>query len=307
VAEIPDGTVSWRQLLAEATDRLRGRGGAGDARRIVEEASGVGGAELALVLGDPVTEGAMARFEDMLARRAAGEPLQYVLGRWGFRSLDLVVDPRVLIPRPETEQVVEVALDELDRLGGREVPTTVVDLGTGSGAIALAIATERVRTTVWATDVSDAALAVAGANLAGIGRSAARVRLLKGSWFDALPESLRGGVQLIVANPPYVATTVELPAEVAGWEPHEAFFSGPDGLDDLRAIVAGAGEWLEDRGVLVCEVSPEQAGEVVELAREHFARARSEPDLAGRARAVVAHTPVRRGARPGTPTGGVGS
>ena len=113
----------------------------------------------------------------MLRRRIAGEPIQYVLGHWAFRGLDLMVDGRVLIPRPETETVVEVALRELDRLGGRDRPTTVVDLGTGSGAIALAVATERVRTRVWATDSSDEALQVARANLAGIGRSAARVQV----------------------------------------------------------------------------------------------------------------------------------
>ena len=144
------------------------------------------------MLDDPLTEGAMARYDDMVARRAAGEPLQYVLGHWGFRHLDLMVNRRVLIPRPETEQVVEVALAELDRLGGRDVPTTVVDLGTGSGAIALAVATERVRTTVWATDASEAALAVARANLAGVGRAGARVTMVAGDWFGALPAELRG-------------------------------------------------------------------------------------------------------------------
>jgi release factor glutamine methyltransferase len=214
-----------------------------------------------------------------------------VLGHWGFRSLDLMVDRRVLIPRPETEQVVEVALAELDRLGGREVPTTVVDLGTGSGAIALSIATERVRATVWATDLSAAALEVARANLAGVGRAAARVTLVEGDWYSALPGELRGRVQLVVSNPPYVTTTVELPAEVADWEPSTALLAGDDGLDALRVVVAGAGGWLEPDGVLVCEISPEQAGAVQALAAGHFAEARVEPDLAGRPRTLVARWP----------------
>jgi release factor glutamine methyltransferase len=288
VDEDADGTVSWRELLAEATDRLRGPGGAGDARRIVEEAAGVSAPELPLVLGDPVTEGGMARFEAMLARRAAGEPLQYVLGHWGFRSLDLMVDRRVLIPRPETEQVVEVALEELDRLGGREVPTTVVDLGTGSGAIALAIATERVRTRVWATDRSAGALEVARANLAGAGRAAARVSVVEGDWFDALPASLRGEVQLVVANPPYVAVGAMVDRQVRDWEPAGALFAGADGLDELRRILPRAGGWLEPEGALVCEISPEQAGAVEELAARRFAEVRVEPDLAGRPRTLVA-------------------
>ncbi len=284
--------ITWRELLAEATDRLRAQGGRDDARRIVEEASGASAVELALVLDDPVTEGGMARYDDMVGRREAGEPLQYVLGHWGFRSLDLMVDSRVLIPRPETEQVVEEALGELDRLGGRDVATNVVDLGTGSGAIALAIATERVRTSVWATDASDDAIAVARANLVGCGRAAARVTLSVGNWFDALPVELRGNCQLIVSNPPYVAADSDLPAEVAGWEPTSALLAGPDGLDDLRVIIAGAPDWLEPQGVLVCELSPEQAAGAESLAGDCFADVRTEPDLAGKLRVLVAQRPL---------------
>src|SRR5688500_2404619 len=153
----------------------------------------------------------------MVERRAAGEPLQYVLGAWGFRSLDLYVDRRVLIPRPETEQVVEVALAELRALGAAK--PLVVDLGTGSGAIALSIAPEVPTSQVWATDASPAALAVARANLAGIGRAAARVRLEHGSWFAALPKLLQGRVDMVISNPPYVADGDTLPPEVADWEP----------------------------------------------------------------------------------------
>ncbi len=284
----PDEPVTWRDLLAEATERLGEGGQVADARRIVEEASGAGAAELALVLEDPVTEGGMARFDAMLARREKGEPLQYVLGHWGFRQLDLMVDHRVLIPRPETEQVVEIALDELDRLGGREVSTNVVDLGTGSGAIALSIATERVRTAVWATDASPDALEVARANLVGAGRVAARVTIAAGHWYAALPASQRGGFHLIVSNPPYVATSVKLPAEVADWEPSLALLSGPDGLEDLRRIISGAPEWLESEGVLVCELSPEQADAAADLAARRFQHVRIESDLTGRARALVA-------------------
>src|SRR4051794_40900781 len=163
---------TWRRLLAEATAAL-GAGGA--PRRIVEEASGYEGADLVLHLDDPCTTLTHARWARMVERRSTGEPLQYVLGRWGFRRLDLLVDRRVLIPRPETEVVVEHALAEADRVG----ETTAVDLGTGSGAIALALATERRSLSVWATDSSPAALEVARANLAGVGRAGGRVRIVE--------------------------------------------------------------------------------------------------------------------------------
>lgn len=284
--------VSWRELLVDATHRLRRLGGANDAKRIVEEASGTEGAALALVLDEKVTKGGMHRFDSMVARRAEGEPLQYVLGHWGFRNLDLMVDARVLVPRPETEQVVEVALRELDRLGGRDLPTNVIDLGTGSGAIALAIATERVRASVWATDVSPDALAVARANLVGIGRPAARVSISEGDWFEAVPDELAGTVQLIVCNPPYVPVDQSLPDEVADWEPPGALRSGADGLDDIRRIMAGAPAWLEPAGVVVCEMSPEQATTAATLGRTQFADVEVEQDLAGRARALVARRPI---------------
>ncbi|UDY37222.1 peptide chain release factor N(5)-glutamine methyltransferase [Dermatobacter hominis] len=296
------GTVTWRELLAETIDRLTGAGPVGerdaeavrsDAGRIVAEAAGATDAELFLVLGDRATVGGVTRLDRMVARRAAGEPLQYVLGHWPFRSLDLMVDRRVLIPRPETEQVVEVALRELDRIGGRERPTTVVDLGTGSGAIALAIATERVRTAVWATDVSGDALDVARANLAGTGRAGARVRMEQGAWFAALPDELRGTVDLVVTNPPYVPDGADLPAAVADWEPAGALFAGADGLDDLRRILDDAPAWLTDDGALVCELSPEQGPVAVELALGRFVEAELAADLSGRDRALVARRPRR--------------
>ena len=297
------GTVTWRELLAETIDRLAGAGDRGDgdnvadartdAARIVAEAAGVTDAELISVLGERATVGGVTRLDRMTERRAAGEPLQYVLGHWPFRMLDLMVDRRVLIPRPETEQVVEVALRELDRVGGRERSTTVVDLGTGSGAIALAVATERVRTSVWATDVSGAALEVARANLAGTGRAGARVRIELGEWFAALPDELRGTVDLVVTNPPYVPAAAPLPAAVADWEPPSALLAGPDGLDDVRRIVDEAPSWLTDEGALVCELSPEQGATAVELALDSFAEAELTPDLTGRDRALVARRPRR--------------
>jgi release factor glutamine methyltransferase len=289
-----DGTVTWRELLAEAEARLAAadvRSAQADARWIVADCLDVAPSGLSGALNELATERGVARLDEMVRRRAQGEPLQYVLGSWGFRTLDLLVDDRVLIPRPETETVVEVALAELDRLGGSERATRVLDLGTGSGAIALSIAVERVRTEVWATDASDGALAVARANIAGVGRPGARVRTARGDWFAALPAHLRGGFDLVVSNPPYVATAVELPTEVAGWEPTSALWSGDDGTTDLRRIVAEAPDWLDRDGVLVCELSPEQADTMAELARGHFDEAEIADDLTGRARALVARRP----------------
>jgi release factor glutamine methyltransferase len=254
--------ISWRTALAEAIAEL----GNPDGRWIVEEASGHAGAELLVHLDEPATERAVAHLDDMLARRRAGEPIQYVLGHWSFRTLDLVVDRRVLIPRPETEQVVEAALAELDRRGGRDRDTVVADLGTGSGAIALSVCVERPRSTVWAVERSSAAAAVARANIAGLGRSGTRVRLVEGDWFDALPDDLVGRFDVVVSNPPYVATTDPLDPLVAEWEPAEALYAGADGLADVRRLLGAAARWLAPGGAIVVELDPRQADAAAELA-----------------------------------------
>jgi release factor glutamine methyltransferase len=223
----------------------------------------------------------------MLDRIGAGEPLQYVLGRWSFRSLELDVDPRVLIPRPETEVLVEAALAECDRLGA----TTAVDLGTGSGAIALSLLVERPGLEVWASELSPGALDVARANLARLGPAAARGQVVAGSWFEALPARLRGRVDVVVSNPPYVAEpeVPDLPADVREWEPRQALVSGRSGLDDLATIVEEAPRWLARPGALLCEMAPHQAGAVAERARAAgFTSVSTWPDLAGRDRVLRA-------------------
>jgi release factor glutamine methyltransferase len=258
-----------------------------DARRIVERASGYDGAELVVHLDEEAPERARLGCARMVARRQAGEPLQYAIGAWGFRRLDLYLDRRVLIPRPETEQVVEVACDELRRLAVRS--PIAVDLGTGSGAIALSVASEVPGAEVWATDVSGDALAVARANLAGLGgRVATRVRLVEGSWFDALPEDLRGRVHLLVSNPPYVADDEPLPAVVSDWEPTGALRAGPTGLEAVGAVVGGASSWLARPAVLVVELAPHQAERAITLARAAgFDDVEVRADLNGRPRALV--------------------
>ena len=259
---------------------------------MLERASGFDRAGLVSRLGDPVPARTVAFVEGMVERRRAGEPLQYVLGIWSFRHLELVVDRRVLIPRPETEVVVDVALDELRLLGATQ--PLVVDLGTGSGAIAISVALEVPTARVWGTDRSEDALAVARANLAGMGgRVAPRVRLAAGDWFAALPEELRGEVDLIVANPPYVGATEELPAEVAEWEPAGALVAGPSGLEAVTKILAAAPAWLRRPGTVVIEIAPHQAERAVELAvAGGFTNVDVRPDLAGRLRALVGRLPA---------------
>lgn len=282
--------VPWRRVLADAAAVLHAAGidnADQEARWLVERATGLGAAEVIARLDEPATERGATHVHAMAARRAAGEPLQYAMARWGFRSLDLYVDRRVLIPRPETEVLAQMALDECRRLDA----SVAVDLGTGSGAIALALAAERPGLDVWGTDASDDALAVARANLAGLGRAATRVRLAGGTWFGALPDDLAGRVDVIVTNPPYVseAEMDELPAEVRDWEPRQALCSGPTGLEDVERIVAEAPRWLARPGSLLVELAPHQAAAARAGAlAAGFGSATVWPDLAGRDRIVLA-------------------
>jgi release factor glutamine methyltransferase len=279
-----DGTTTWADLHAETRGRLEAAGvpnAVVEARWIIERAAGD---PYRVVVDRKVTVRSHHHWRLMVERREAGEPLQYALERWSFRRLELFVDRRVLIPRPETEVLVDTVLEEHTRVGG-----PVVDLGTGSGAIALSIAVERPGTEVWGVERSPGALAVARANCTGIGRRAATVRLVEGSWYEPLPDALRGGVGVVVSNPPYVGDAESLPAEVDDWEPREALRAGPDGLDDIRVIVAGAPDWLAPGGALVVEHAPDQAAAVRALAgAAGFAHVRTGADLTGRARYLMA-------------------
>ncbi|MGK2947666.1 MAG: peptide chain release factor N(5)-glutamine methyltransferase [Acidimicrobiales bacterium] len=283
-------TLAWRQLRADAQLQLHAAGvddPEAELRWMIERATGRAAAEQVAALDEPATEREVRFFDQMLARRTAGEPLQYVLGQWAFRTLDLFVDRRVLIPRPETEVVAGHALDALAAL---DRPGVAVDLGTGSGAIALSLAAERwPHVEVWATDVSADALAVARANLAGLGRRAAVVRLLEGHWYDALPDHLRSGVDVVISNPPYVAAADPLPPEVAEWEPAGALVSGPSGLEAIEVVVEGSVEWLAEGGTLVVEIGDTQEAAALALARGAGLRdPEVRPDLTGRPRALVA-------------------
>ncbi|MFZ9628190.1 MAG: peptide chain release factor N(5)-glutamine methyltransferase [Ilumatobacteraceae bacterium] len=259
----------WDATAARVGDRAR-------ARWLCEEASGAFGDEFRDVLDDEPTQRMMAHLDAMLARYAAGEPLQYVLGHWSFRRLDLMVDRRVLIPRPETELLAGLAVDALrDLIAAESRVVTCVDLGTGSGAIGLSVALElpRGRAEVWLTDASADALDVARANAAGLGVSGNRVRLAHGDWWDALPGDLRGSLDLVVSNPPYVALDdPDVESSVRDWEPSTAVWSGPEGLEAHRAIVGAAGDWLRPGGWLMLEIGSGQGDVVRRLMTSHGLR-----------------------------------
>jgi len=281
--------VTWRTLLNETIEVLGERP---QARWICETACGLDGDEFLAELDEPATERMVAQLDAMVARYRAGEPLAYVMGHWSFRTIELMVDRRVLIPRPETEVVAGRALELARSFAERR---RVVDLGTGSGAIGLSLAAELpiMGTEVWLTDYSTDAVDVARANAIGLGRAAANVRVSHGSWFDALPVDVRGEIDVVVSNPPYIADgDPEVAESVLEYEPHTALFAGDDGLDDVRTIARDARDWLRSGGWLVMEIGYQQ-GDAVKALLEGFgfADVTIANDLTGRPRIAEARNP----------------
>jgi release factor glutamine methyltransferase len=272
-----------REALASAVDALAAAGVEDarlDAEVLLAEAAGWSRAALAADPGAEVSPAAGRTFGEMVRRRLRREPVAYILGRKGFRRLELAVDRRVLIPRPETELLVELALELR--------PERVLDVGTGSGAIALAIADEMPEREVTATDTSPAALEVARANAQRLG-FADRVRFLEGT----LPEGET--FDLVLANLPYVAERdwPSLQPEVTQWEPREALLAGPDGLDAYRSFLPGCGRALAchprlTSTTLGVEVGEGQAPAVAELMHAAgFGEIETRRDLAGIERVVI--------------------
>jgi release factor glutamine methyltransferase len=243
-----------------------------DAELLLAEATGRDRAQLAASPEADVSAAEGRRYGEMVRRRLRREPVAYILGRKGFRHIELAVDRRVLVPRPETELLVELALEL--------APDRVLDIGTGSGAIALAIAAELPGCEVTATDTSPAALEVAEENAERLGL-AQRVELTR----PILPPEERR-FDLVVANLPYIseAELEELEPEVGRWEPREALLGGPDGLDVLRVTIPAAAAFAP---VLALEVGEGQAAAVAEmLAEAGFADVKTRRDLAGIERIV---------------------
>ena len=298
------GGDSWTilRMILWSAEYLTDKGvetGRLDAEWLLSAALGVDRLQLYLEYDRPLSFDEREAFKPLLRRRANREPLQYIIGRTGFRELELKTDPRVLIPRPETEVLVQEVLDwasagpgSAGRVGsgrGDARAGQVWDMGTGTGAVALSLAAEGTWTRVVATDVSPAALSVAADNaerheLSGL------VEFREGSLFEPLEE--REQFDVIVSNPPYIADGERgaLQPEIRDWEPPEALFAGEDGLDVIRQLVAGAPEHLSCGGLLALECGLGQAeGIAADLnATGAFAAVRIRPDLTGRPRVVMA-------------------
>jgi release factor glutamine methyltransferase len=271
-------------LLAEAQRQLGGRGITGDAAVLLAGVLGVDRAALLARDGDIPEAGTTARFRGLVARRAAGEPVAQLLGHREFHGLFLRVTPAVLVPRPETELLVELALARLPT--GR--PPRVADLGTGSGAIALALARLRPDLHVTATDASAAALAVAADNANRLGIR--NLRFYPGDWCAALPADLR--FDIIVSNPPYLAADdPHLDVGDLRYEPRLALVGGIDGLASLRRIITCAPAHLVPGGWLLLEHGGGQGAAVRAQFGPGWADATTWPDLAGLPRVTGArHT-----------------
>ncbi len=265
------------EALTASADALRAAGieeGRFDAELLLAEATGWDRARLAADPEAEIPPPAARRFAELVRRRLRREPVAYILGRRGFRRLELAVDPRVLIPRPETELLVELAL-ELQ-------PRSVLDVGTGSGAVALAIAAELPDCEVTATDTSAAALEVARTNAVRL-ELAARVELVEATWPSGERE-----FDLVVANLPYVSEAEwgGLEPEVTEWEPREALLGGPDGLAAFREVLsATAGPVARVVAFEVGEGQAEAVGEMLSLAG--FGALETRTDLADIGRVVV--------------------
>ena len=284
-----------REVLAAVTRELAGAGcvsARAEARWLVREALGPGRPELA-GRGTPVPGPARERLAAMVARRVAGEPLQYVVGWAPFGSLRLEVGPGVFVPRPETEGLAERAAS---LLRAWPAPRLAIDLCTGSGAIACFLADAVPGARVVATELDPAALAWAGRNAARHG-----VDLLQGDLDGPLPAELAGQVQVMTANVPYVPTAAIdlLPRDVREHEPRLALDGGPDGLDVLRVVAARAPRWLTGCGWLLCEIGDDQGEAAIRvLEAAGFRQVGVHPDLAGRDRVIQGRRPAREGRRP---------
>jgi len=275
--------VKLRRAVAETRQRLEAAGCESpevDAEILVAHVLRLTRSELALESSRRLSKAEERTLEDLVARRESREPLAYVIGEWGFRQLLLHVDARVLVPRPETEIVVERCLARI----GTVAEPRVLDVGTGSGAIALAIADEHPGARVTGVDASSGALEVAGGNVV---RTGVAIDLRTWDLFTGLPD---GPWDLVVSNPPYVLPEeIEaLAPEVRDWEPHEALA----GVGATEAVARGAREVLADRGALVLEVAADDASRVTTLLDTlGYVDVIATTDLTGRDRVVEGTSP----------------
>lgn len=274
------------EIIKRSTDFLAKHGVESarlNAELLVGHALGLKRMQLYLQFERPLAEAELARIRPLVKRRSEREPLQYIVGSTEFAGVTLKVDRRALIPRPETELVVEFARELYP-----SAPRRILDLGTGSGALALALAKQFGEAKVWALDVSRDALALATENATALGLSE-RVTFLESNWFSAVPA---GEVfDLIVANPPYLSGSEvqETAPEVQKFEPHNALSSGATGLEALERIIDEAKAFLSPGAWLICETGIAQHTMLVERLRARgYGKVESRKDLTGRDRFVFA-------------------
>jgi len=269
--------LTRREALAGAARRLAG---ASETPRLDAElllAAALGIERQALLLSD-LEEEAPAGFEPLVVRREKGEPVAYIVGRRGFWTIELDVAPGVLVPRPDSETLIEAAVAHF----GAEGPRSILDLGTGSGALLLAALDQWPAARGIGIDRCPRALAIARANSERLGL-ADRAQFRLGDWAEGIEQSF----DLILCNPPYVETGADLPRDVVEWEPHEALFAGADGLDDYRRIAPQISGLLGGGGIACVEIGLGQAAAVGALFAAAGLRVDERKDLGGRTRCLI--------------------
>lgn len=278
VLEIIKRTTEFLQKHGIENPRL-------NAELLVGHSLGLKRMQLYLQFERPLAEAELAKLRPLVKRRSEREPLQYIVGTTEFSGVTLKVDRRALIPRPETELLIEIAKE---KFATATPPARVLDLGTGTGAIALALAKHFATTNVMAVDVSADALALARENAAALGL-AERVTFAQSDWFAAVPTDAR--FELIAANPPYLsdAETKETTPEVQKFEPWNALSAGPAGTEAIATIVREAKARLAPGGWLICETGIAQHAQLTEWLRAAgYVDVESRKDLTGRDRFVLA-------------------
>ncbi len=259
-----------------------------DAEVLLADLLGIDRAKLAASYLEQLDEPARSEFLSRISRRLRGEPVSYIVGKKEFMGLVFRVDRRALIPRPETETLVERVLEMVKK--GECGSSAILDVGTGSGCIAVSLALSLPQARIYATDISADAISLArhNARLHGVED---RITFLVGSVYSPLPDALRGSLDLIVSNPPYVsdAEFPNLAKGITDFEPAEALRGGPDGMEVFRQLAAGAPDYLVQDGVLAVEIGEAQAEPASKIIRDTTSLFVEEivRDLAGRPRVII--------------------